>query len=170
MLRTLLSLPLRVARLPLRVVRRAVREVKGVIAPAPPPPPAPVRFDPPPIDRRPPPPVPKFDAAEPDVELEPEVVIDRIRAGDPVQLVDVREPEELRRSGTPEGALHIPLGDLDRRSVELPRDAKIVLLCAAGMRSFDGARHLREHGFADAWSVTGGLPAWIRAGGKVVEQ
>jgi rhodanese-related sulfurtransferase len=155
------KLVLRVATAPLRVAAKALGLTDG------PPPAPPIRFDPPPIDRRPPPPIPVEDDHEQDVELEPEVVLDRLRAGEELVLVDVREPDEVARTGHATNARLIPLGQLDRRAGELPKDKKIVLYCAAGMRSFDGARHLREHGFPDAWSVVGGLPAWLRAGGGV---
>lgn len=149
-----------VATLPLRVAAKLLQGPE-------PAPPAPIKFDPPPIDRRPPPPIPVQADPELEVELEPEVLLDRLRAGEEIVLVDVREPYEVAGTGHAPGARLIPLGELDRRASELPKDKKLALYCAAGMRSFDGARHLREHGFPDAWSVTGGLPAWLRAGGGV---
>ena len=45
--------------------------------------------------------------------------------------------------------------------VELfPKDRPIVLYCAAGARSFGMAHFMRERGFSDAWSLTGGVAEW----------
>jgi rhodanese-related sulfurtransferase len=111
--------------------------------------------------------LPEPDADEVDLELAPEVVVDRLRTGEDLLLVDVREHEEVLATGLIQGALHVPLGQLERRRPELPTDRRVVLYCAHGLRSFDGARHLREHGLPDAWSVPGGLPALLRAGAPV---
>jgi rhodanese-related sulfurtransferase len=156
----------RLAGLPLRVVAKvASKALEAVDRHLSPPPPPPVTFDAPPrvFGHGPVPPLP-VDEETPDLELAPEVVVDRQRAGEAMLLVDVREPEEVARTGLVLGALHVPLGQLEARRAELPKDRRLVLYCAAGVRSFDGAAHLREHGLPDAWSVTGGLPALLRAG------
>ena len=41
-------------------------------------------------------------------------------------LLDVREPSELEELGTLEGYLNIPIGQLEQRLDELPRDRLIV--------------------------------------------
>lgn len=80
-------------------------------------------------------------------------------------LVDVRETSEWRSGHAPR-ALHIPLGELGRRSRRLPKDKPVVVVCASGMRSRSGARQLRTLGY-QATSVTGGMAAWQRVGGEV---
>ena len=49
-------------------------------------------------------------------------------------LLDVREPAEWR-SGHAPGARHIPLGELESRLGELPRDQTMVAVCRSGGRS-----------------------------------
>lgn len=164
-LRKLVGLPLRVAaQLASMTASKAIEAIDKRLSPPPPPP---VTFDPPPraFGHGPVPPLP-HDEETPDLELPPEVIVDRQRAGD-ILLVDVREPEEVARTGLLAGALHVPLGQLEARRPELPKDRRVVLYCAAGVRSFDGAKHLREHGLPDAWSATGGFPALVRAGAAV---
>ena len=76
-------------------------------------------------------------------------------------LVDVRSDKEWA-SGHAEGALHIPLGDLDDRMAELPEQTPVVTICHSGVRSALAARRLAKHGYAVA-SVRGGMIAWDRA-------
>jgi hypothetical protein len=52
--------------------------------------------------------------------------IDKHLAEGKVVLLDVREPKELEELGTIEGAVHIPLGQLEKRMGELPKDRLIL--------------------------------------------
>ncbi len=52
--------------------------------------------------------------------------IDRHLAEGKVLLLDVREAKELEELGTIEGAVHIPLGQLEKRMGELPKDRLIL--------------------------------------------
>jgi NADPH-dependent 2,4-dienoyl-CoA reductase/sulfur reductase-like enzyme/rhodanese-related sulfurtransferase len=61
-------------------------------------------------------------------------------------VLDVRETEEWA-GGHVEGALHIPLSELRRRTNELPRDREIWVYCAAGQRSYYAHRYLTLNGF-----------------------
>ncbi|CAN5668621.1 molybdopterin-synthase adenylyltransferase MoeB [soil metagenome] len=74
-------------------------------------------------------------------------------------LLDVREPFE-REIATIEGSTSIPLGELEARLSELPRDRKIAVHCKLGGRSARAAGTLRAAGFTDVWNVTGGIEAW----------
>ena len=119
----------------------------------------------------PPPPRPPTEPAGPspfEVQVEPGAILKRIDAGESFTFVDVRQSAELAATGMIEGALHIPTQDLPRRVDELPKDAEIVLYCAAGVRSHDAAMFLREKGYGAVWSLGGGLPHWEADGGKVV--
>ncbi len=82
-------------------------------------------------------------------------------------LVDVREPEEYLAGHVP-GALNVPQADLASRLEELPRDQRLVVICQAGMRSLRAAQFLRQAGFADIATVTGGMSAWLGAGRATV--
>jgi len=52
--------------------------------------------------------------------------IDRMLREGKTVLLDVREPKELEEFGTLDGAIHIPLGQLEKRLGELPKD-KLIL-------------------------------------------
>jgi rhodanese-related sulfurtransferase len=79
------------------------------------------------------------------------------------QLVDVREPNEWREGRIP-GSIHIPLGELGRRSDELIKEIPVVVVCRSGHRSLAGTEELLARGFADVASFHGGVIAWARAG------
>ncbi|HEX2065584.1 MAG TPA: rhodanese-like domain-containing protein, partial [Candidatus Thermoplasmatota archaeon] len=80
-------------------------------------------------------------------------------------LLDVREPDEHEEFHLP-GSTLIPLGQLPRRRVELPRGRPIAVYCAVGGRSARATDFLRAQGF-DAVNVRGGVRAWrmMQAGG-----
>ena len=63
-------------------------------------------------------------------------------------ILDVREEEELVAFEIP-GAVNIPLGQLRGRLGELDPSGKYVVLCAVGVRSYNGARILMQNGFPD---------------------
>jgi rhodanese-related sulfurtransferase len=77
-------------------------------------------------------------------------------------VIDVREAYEWE-AGHAAAAIHIPLGDLDARVGEVPREAPVYVICAAGGRSLQGAAFLERHG-VQAVNVTGGMNAWQQAG------
>ena len=76
-------------------------------------------------------------------------------------LLDVREPGEWAAGHAPK-AVHIPLGDLDRRACELPADRAVVCICRSGGRSLRAAELLTGHGF-DVHNLNGGMRAWSDA-------
>ncbi len=92
---------------------------------------------------------------------------ERIGAGEPVTVIDVREPFETL-SGTLPDALRIPLGELPARWRELENADEVVCYCASGQRSLEAARLLRENGLFNATSLDGGMAAWLAVGGAVV--
>jgi len=52
--------------------------------------------------------------------------IDKLLADGKVLLLDVREPKELEELGTIPDAVNIPLGQLEKRLGELPKDRLIL--------------------------------------------
>jgi rhodanese-related sulfurtransferase len=103
-----------------------------------------------------------------DVQIDPSSVIQRLRDGEALTFLDVRQAQELSATGMIEGALHIPSQDLPRRMDELDKESELFVYCAAGVRSLDAVVFLREKGFEQAWSLGGGLPHWQQDGGDVV--
>ena len=80
-------------------------------------------------------------------------VKEKIEAG--ARIVDVRTPAEFK-DGAYAGAVNIPISALRARMNELePRNAPIVLYCASGARSGQGARLLKQAGFTDVTNAGG---------------
>jgi sulfur-carrier protein adenylyltransferase/sulfurtransferase len=79
--------------------------------------------------------------------------------GDPMYLVDVREPAEWEIVRLP-GAVLIPKGDLAGKLAELPQDRPVIAYCKTGVRSAEVLALLKNAGFADAKHVQGGISAW----------
>lgn len=73
-------------------------------------------------------------------------------------LLDVRDADEVE-SGVIPGAVAIPLGQLRKRMGELPRDRKIVVYCAVGIRGYLAEQLLRPNGF-DVYNLAGGIASW----------
>jgi rhodanese-related sulfurtransferase len=59
-----------------------------------------------------------------------------------------------------EGSRLIPLGELETRIDELPRQGTLVLQCHSGGRSEQAVRFLQEAGFENAVNLEGGIDAW----------
>jgi rhodanese-related sulfurtransferase len=96
-------------------------------------------------------------------------------------LVDIRTPQEQRESGTPKGAVEVPLQDdsLSFRSSFVDdvlaaaggdRQRPVALIDSNGRRSAFAARLLASQGFAQVFSVGEGLfgsnlgPGWAARG------
>jgi rhodanese-related sulfurtransferase len=80
-----------------------------------------------------------------------------------VYLLDVRQPEEWNETHVP-GTTLIPLGELQDRVNELPKDKEIVVICRSGNRSQQGRDILLNAGFDQVTSMAGGVNAWKAAG------
>jgi rhodanese-related sulfurtransferase len=81
-------------------------------------------------------------------------------------LLDVRELDEWQ-AGHAADAHFIPLGEVEARAGELPRDRRIVAICRSGARSARATMFLRAQGL-DVANLTGGMRAWSTAGLDVV--
>ena len=89
----------------------------------------------------------------------------RLDAGEPVQLVDVREPMERDLAALNEPVIHLPLSQseawVDQIDSLLDRDRDVVVLCHAGIRSWQfGCWLMEAHGFERVWNLHGGIDAW----------
>ena len=84
-----------------------------------------------------------------------------LAAGQPVCLVDVRQPWEHAIAALPNSIL-LPLDDLPCWTDEIqPKaDALLVVYCHHGVRSLSGAAILERIGFENVVSLAGGIDAW----------
>ncbi len=97
------------------------------------------------------------------VELDAAEVVARLGSDRPPFLLDVREPWEWRVSNLEgRGAVLIPLGSLNARLDEVPRDRPVVVYCRSGIRSLDAAERLSRAGASEVYNLRGGILAWAR--------
>lgn len=77
-----------------------------------------------------------------------------------IQIIDVRNPDELEKQGKIDGAINIPLDELrsnlDRISDDLPK----YIYCAKGLRGYLATKILENHGFNKLNNVAGGMTLW----------
>ena len=99
----------------------------------------------------------------------PEVTVDEVKErqeqGEEFVLLDVRDDDEYRAGYIP-NAVHVTRGMLEFSIDDYAPDSnkKIVVYCAAGMRSLLAAKSLRELGYEDTESMAGGYRGWSDAG------
>lgn len=85
----------------------------------------------------------------------------RRAAGEDVVVVDVRSAEDFA-AGHVEGAIHVPLAEIQADPRRLPLDRPIVTVCGkGGGRSTDAAAALAAAGAADAGWLEGGTSGWL---------
>lgn len=101
------------------------------------------------------------------IECSAQEIKERVGAGEPVTILDVREPHETAGGIIP-GAIRIPLGQLRARWEEVKDANEIVCYCAMGARSLQAAQFLREKGLFNATSMDGGISAWTECAGPIV--
>jgi adenylyltransferase/sulfurtransferase len=86
----------------------------------------------------------------------------RLDAGDPLKIVDIREPHEQRIAPFP-GAVYIPLGQMQRRAGEFDPAVDSVFLCKIGQRSKFAIAALRDAGYTGRLlNLRDGVNAWAR--------
>ncbi len=96
-----------------------------------------------------------------------------------VVLIDIRQPEEWRDIGVPEGAVRVSMGHPEGgqgflrdvlAAVEGNTDAALVLICRTGNRTSQVVPALQQWGFTRIYHVPEGMlgssfgPGWIRSG------
>jgi hydroxyacylglutathione hydrolase len=89
----------------------------------------------------------------------------QLRSNDKV-IVDVRGEGEWQAGHIPE-SFNIPVGDLDGRLGELPRDRPLIVHCQSGARAAIAASLLRARGFNQVSQFAGGFAEWRTAGRPV---
>ena len=100
-------------------------------------------------------------SAGPVDEIEAVELRRRLDAGEPLEIIDVREPHEWAVCRI-EGARLLPLGSLAERVHELDPARTYVLQCRSGVRSAKALGLLRQAGFARLLNLRGGILAWAR--------
>ncbi len=85
-----------------------------------------------------------------------------MNAGEPFQLIDVREPFEFDEANM-NGHL-IPLGEVPTRFEEINKEGKVVIHCRSGKRSANAILYLEQnHQYDNLYNLEGGILAWLDA-------
>ena len=94
----------------------------------------------------------------------------RIASGEPVSIIDVRDPDEYR-DGHIEPATNISRGFLEFRiGGAVPDPAStVVLYCQSGLRSVLAAKALKDLGYSNVINLQGGYQKWAQSGLPVVK-
>jgi adenylyltransferase/sulfurtransferase len=84
----------------------------------------------------------------------------RLDNGDDIQIVDVRENDEVAIAKLP-NSVHIPLAQVVNRMAEIDPARETVVHCKAGVRSARAIDALKRSGFTgNLLNLTGGITAW----------
>jgi rhodanese-related sulfurtransferase len=98
-----------------------------------------------------------------------ELTVDQVKAkrdrGERFTLIDVREDHEWAKDHLP-GAIHLSKGIIERDiETKLPDPkTEIVLYCGGGFRSALAADNLQKMGYANVFSMDGGIRGWREKG------
>jgi rhodanese-related sulfurtransferase len=91
-------------------------------------------------------------------EITAEELKKKLESGEKLNLVDVREDEEVALGMIP-GAKHIKMGDIPSRLDEFNKDEEYIFICRSGARSGNVCRYLQDLGY-NVRNMVGGMLAW----------
>lgn len=93
------------------------------------------------------------------INIIPLDVQERLARGEKLNIVDVREPEEVATGRIP-GAKHIRLSEIPQRMQEIDRDQETIMVCRGGNRSSQACEYLMGQGYTNVKSMMGGMMGW----------
>lgn len=91
-------------------------------------------------------------------EITPVEVKELLESGEALNLVDVREADEVAEGIIP-GAIHIPLGEVAERMSQFDKSKPYIIICRSGGRSGRATAFLEEQGY-DVTNMAGGMLEW----------
>jgi rhodanese-related sulfurtransferase len=92
--------------------------------------------------------------------MTPDVFLAKLKAGEKFVLLDVRTEKETEILGVRlPGTIRAPLNRVfeEENLAKLPKDKTILVVCRSGVRSTLVTTGLRDIGFANAYSLKGGI-------------
>jgi molybdopterin/thiamine biosynthesis adenylyltransferase/rhodanese-related sulfurtransferase len=94
-------------------------------------------------------------------EVSPEQIHERLERRDEVELLDVREQEEVQHGIVP-GAHNLSRAHFESRVEDVLRnkDSEVVVYCQSGVRSAFAAKTLQELGYTNVTHMSGGFTRW----------
>jgi len=97
-----------------------------------------------------------------ELERVEQVSVEQVADGDERAVIDVRGDAEWQEGHLP-NARHYFLGDLIRKTRDLPHDTPIAVHCHGGTRASVAASLLQAQGFTNVANMSGGYRAWSNA-------
>ena len=85
----------------------------------------------------------------------------RLKAGETLVLLDVREPWERNLCALP-NSLHAPMQQVPTVINTLNAADEVIVYCHTGVRSFHVGKFLEHNGFKNVANLRGGIEAWAR--------
>ena len=90
--------------------------------------------------------------------ITPEQLQKKLENGEKLELVDVREDDEVAEGMIP-GAKHIRMGDIPANLDYFDKDKEYILICRSSRRSENVSYYLQEQGYK-VRNMIGGMLAW----------
>ncbi|WP_286229402.1 rhodanese-like domain-containing protein [Neobacillus mesonae] len=90
--------------------------------------------------------------------ITPEDLQKKLEAGEKLELVDVREDEEVEEGMIP-GAKHIRMGDIPAHLDYFDKDKEYIFICRSSRRSENVCYYLQEQGYK-VRNMIGGMLQW----------
>ena len=87
----------------------------------------------------------------------------RLRAGEHLNILDVREPEEYAEFNI--GGKLVPLGKIQSMQIDELQDWKdkeVIVHCRSGKRSLTACLFLETLGFTNTKNLEGGVLEWVK--------
>jgi len=93
-------------------------------------------------------------------EIQPLQLASRLKKGERLEIIDVREPYEWEIGHIP-GARLVPLARIAEEIPHLDKRRETILYCKVGARSMHAAQQLADAGVSDVRNLAGGILRWI---------
>ncbi|MCA1032438.1 rhodanese-like domain-containing protein [Bacillus timonensis] len=90
--------------------------------------------------------------------ITPEELKKKLEAGEKVELVDVREDEEVAEGKIPQ-ARHIRMGTIPENLDQFDKDTEYIMICRSGRRSENVCSYLQDQGYK-VRNMVGGMLEW----------
>jgi rhodanese-related sulfurtransferase len=94
-------------------------------------------------------------------EITVQEVKSRLAAGEPLHILDVREPEEYAEFNI--GGKLLPLGNvlsMQTEAIDSWKNEELIIHCRSGKRSMQACLFLETMGFTNVKNMIGGVLAW----------
>lgn len=91
------------------------------------------------------------------------LAVEQMKNEMPICFLDIREPDELRAKPLKEQeVLAISAKELRARYHEVPQDRPVIVICSAGIRSYEAVCFLQSAGLKNTAYLEGGLSTWLQ--------